>query len=108
MKVDTRELDVGLKRVSGRKQRNATMTLRANGAIKLETRIDDLQRAANIAVLQSTHDGPEDHLQGFNPHYLIEALGDDDAAATLRFYDAESPIVIDAGDRTAVVMPCRL
>ena len=106
MKVGARELGAGLKRASGRGG-DEPLTLRANGAIKLETCVDGVQRAATVSVLETTHEGL-DHVQGFNGRYFYDALGDDDATATLRFYDPESPVVVNAGDRTAVVMPCRL
>lgn len=107
MKVGARELGAGLKRASGRSS-DTPLTLRANGAIKLETRVDEVQRAATVAVIETTHEGP-DHVQGFCGRYLSEALGDGDGTATLRFYEAESPVVIEVGDRRlGVVMSCRL
>lgn len=109
MKVGAVDLSAGLKRVCGRASRRSdkTMKLSANGAIKLETSGDDVQRAVTVGVLETTHQG-DDHVQGFNPWYLQEALADLDAVASLRFYDAEGPLLIEAGERTAVVMPCRL
>lgn len=110
MRVGAGDLEAGLTRVCGRGSKahgNRTIKMFANGTIKLESNIADVQRVATVDVLETTHEGP-DHLQGFNGLYLIDAIADIDTVATLRFFKADDPLLVEVADRTAVVMPWRL
>jgi DNA polymerase-3 subunit beta len=109
MKVGTASLETGLKRVArrGSSRDVKPIKIRANGAIKVESAVSDVQLATTIGVIDSTHDG-DDHVQGFNATYISEAIAGADEVATLRFHRADDPIVIETDRRVAVVMPFRI
>jgi DNA polymerase-3 subunit beta len=112
MAVESRVLEAGIRRVATRKKVGTvpTITLRANGAIKLETSTDGVARMTDVPVVRSTHVGDADHVTGVSGRFLSDAITDVDGTVTLRFGGELDPIVVerDGEGEIAVVMPCRL
>ncbi len=111
MAVESNVLEAGIRRASGRKSRDVpTLTLRANGAIKLETSSDGVARTTDVPVVRSTHVGDADHVIGVNGKFLSDAIAEAAGAVTLRFGGELDPIVVErnGSGEIAVVMPCRL
>lgn len=109
MMVGSRDLGDGLRRTARRDDRPGVMPvrLRANGAIRLESASMDRQLAATVEVIDSTHTGA-DFVSGYNARYLRDAVAGVDDIATLRFFGAEDPLLIEMKNRVAVVMPYRM
>lgn len=86
------------------------VTMTINGVVSLEAEQPDVGKAQiNVDTIENTHNPEEkDYVIGYNPKYMLDALGKSNTA--MLHFDADhlSPIRVDLDGRMAVVMPTRL
>ena len=93
-------------------ERNSTVTLRLNGAVRVETENADTGGKFGSDVPGGVYQGPGDEAEfkiGFNAQILIDSLAACEGKITIGFGAGLDPARIDDGScRLAIVMPCRI